>query len=63
MYGSFREQGGHRPDTADNTLLTTVKIGLIPAQRGCSFPGEGRQAAKEDILWSLLMSARSAVRI
>jgi hypothetical protein len=28
--------------TADNTLLTTVKIGLIPAQPRCSFPGEGR---------------------
>jgi hypothetical protein len=28
--------------TADNTLLTIVKIGLIPAQPRCSFPGEGK---------------------
>jgi hypothetical protein len=24
--------------TADNMLLTTVELGLIPAQRECSFP-------------------------
>jgi hypothetical protein len=33
--------------TADNTLLTSEKIGLIPAQRKCSLPVRGRQALNE----------------
>jgi hypothetical protein len=33
--------------TTDNTLLTSEKIGLIPAQRTCSLPPRGRQAMNE----------------
>jgi hypothetical protein len=35
---------------ADNMLLTTVELGLIPAQRECSFPGDRSQALSESIL-------------
>jgi hypothetical protein len=35
---------------ADNTLLTTVKNGLIPAQPRRSFPRDGRYALKEGVL-------------